>query len=101
MRSGFGIFAAPSLSWERGGSGCDKLAGTTGHFADGVRIVFLSYGRNGDVRKDREMLLRAMPSSDRKIGLLASFTGGLGSTGSPSWSPDSKRAAFVSCQSIH
>jgi Tol biopolymer transport system component len=67
---------------------------------DGKRIVFLSYDKNLDVPKDREVLLRTMTLSDRKIAFLAAFTGGLGSIDAPSWSPDSKRLAFVSYQRL-
>ena len=36
----------------------------------------------------------------RQIAFLAAFTGGLGSIDAPSWSPDSKRLAFVSYQRL-
>ncbi len=67
---------------------------------DGQRIVFLSYGKNIDVPRDRQVLLRTMTLGEKKIGFLASFTGGLGSIEAPSWSPDGKRLAFVSYQMI-
>ncbi len=67
---------------------------------DGLRIVFLSYDKNIDVPRDRLVSLRTMTLSDKKISFLAAFTGGLGSIDAPSWSPDSKRLAFVSYQMI-
>jgi TolB protein len=67
---------------------------------DGKRIVFLSYDKNADVPKDAQVLLRTITLSDRKIAFLAAFTGGLGSIDAPSWSPDSRRVAFVSYQRL-
>jgi len=71
---------------------------------DGKRIVFLSYDKNLDVPQDRPVLLRMMLLSDgqsaAKPAFLALFNGGLGSIDAPSWSPDSKRLAFVSYQMI-
>jgi Tol biopolymer transport system component len=66
---------------------------------DGKWIVFLSYekGVTGHpVNKNVE--LRLLSLKDRKIKVLASFLGGSGSMNVPSWSPDSKRLAFVSYQ---
>jgi hypothetical protein len=67
---------------------------------DGKRIVFLSYDQQLDVPQDAQVLLRTMTLADRKIAFLAAFTGGLGSIDAPSWSPDSKRLAFVSYQRL-
>ena len=67
---------------------------------DGKRIVFLSYDKQLGVPQDAQVLLRMMTLSDRKIAFLAAFTGGLGSIDAPSWSPDSKRLAFVSYQRL-
>jgi len=67
---------------------------------DGMRIVFLSYDTKLGVPQDAQVLLRTMTLSDRKISFLAAFTGGLGSIDAPSWSPDSKRLAFVSYQRL-
>jgi TolB protein len=68
---------------------------------DGTQIAFLSfppgdrgYGYSEDVQ------LRVMSLVDRKVKVLSKFVGGSGSMDSPSWSPDSKRVAFVSYQVI-
>jgi Tol biopolymer transport system component len=67
---------------------------------DARRIVFLSYDKDMHVPQDGQVLLRTMTLSDRKIAFLAAFTGGLGSIDAPSWSPDSKRVAYVSYQML-
>jgi Tol biopolymer transport system component len=45
-------------------------------------------------------MLRLMSLSDRKTTVLAKLLGGQGTINVPSWSPDSKRLAFVSYQLI-
>jgi len=62
-------------------------------------MAFLSYGPevtghppNKDVR------IRLMALSDRKISVLAKLFGGQGTINVPSWSPDSQKVAFVSYQ---
>jgi Tol biopolymer transport system component len=71
---------------------------------DGKRIVFLSYDKNVDVPQDQAVLLRTLTVGDGqsagKPAFLASINGGLGSIDAPSWSPDSKRLAFVSYQML-
>jgi TolB protein len=68
---------------------------------DGTQLVFLSYpGEDGGYGYSEDVLLRAMSLADQKIKVLAKFVGGRGSIDSPSWSPDSKRVAFVSYQVI-
>jgi hypothetical protein len=64
---------------------------------DGLRLVFLSYGKGvkGSPR-DEDVLLRVMTLADRKITVLAKVFGGQGTIDLPSWSPDSRRLAFVS-----
>jgi TolB protein len=41
-------------------------------------------------------MLRLMSVDDKKITVLAKLFGGQGTMNVPSWSPDSKRLAFVS-----
>ncbi len=68
---------------------------------DGTQLVFLSYpgGKRG-YGYSEDVLLRVMSLADQKVKVLAKFVGGAGSMDSPSWSPDSKRVAFVSYQNI-
>jgi Tol biopolymer transport system component len=67
---------------------------------DGKWIVFLSFGTDvdsGDHPFYKHVTLRLMPvdgSSEPKI--IAYLYGGQGTINTPSWSPDSKRIAFVS-----
>jgi TolB protein len=68
---------------------------------DGQWMVFLTY--DGSVTghpENKDVMLRLMSLSDRKITVLAKLFGGQGTINVPSWSPDSKRLAFVSYQLI-
>jgi TolB protein len=69
---------------------------------NGRWIVFLSYGK--DVKghpANKDVLIRLMSLSDRKIRVLAKLFGGQGTINVPSWSPDSKNVAFVSYQMVY
>jgi TolB protein len=64
---------------------------------DGAWMVFLSY--EADVKghpENKDVMLRVMSMSDRKVSVLAKLFGGQGTINVPSWSPDSKDVAFVS-----
>jgi TolB protein len=64
---------------------------------DGQWMVFLTY--EADVAghpENKNVMLRLMSLSDKKITVLAKLFGGQGTINVPSWSPDSKRLAFVS-----
>jgi TolB protein len=66
---------------------------------DGKWLVFLSYDK--DVKghpEDKDVSLRIMPLAGGKSEVLAKLFGGQGTINVPSWSPDSKRLAFVSYQ---
>ena len=68
---------------------------------NGQWMVFLSYEK--DVQghpANKDVLLRIMSLSDKKISALAKLLGGQGTINVPSWSPDSQRLAFVSYQLI-
>jgi Tol biopolymer transport system component len=66
---------------------------------DGKWLVFLSYGKEVKGHpEDKDVSLRIMPLADGKIEVLAKLFGGQGTINVPSWSPDSKRVAFVSYQ---
>ena len=66
---------------------------------DGKWIVFLSFGK--DVRPDdhpfyKRVYLRLMPIAGGQPKVIAYVYGGQGTINVPSWSPDSRRVAFVS-----
>ena len=66
---------------------------------DGKQIVFISY--MPDVPADshpyyKQVYLRIMSADDPQPRVLARLYGGQGSINVPSWSPDSKKLAFVS-----
>ena len=64
---------------------------------DGQWMVFLTY--SADVTghpENKDVMLRLMSLADKKITVLAKLFGGQGTINVPSWSPDSKRLAFVS-----
>ncbi len=66
---------------------------------DGKQIAFISYGT--DVKPDdhpfyKHVYLRLMPVDGGKPKVIAYVYGGQGSMNTPSWSPDSKKIAFVS-----
>ena len=64
---------------------------------DGQWMVFLTY--ETDVTghpENKDVMLRLMSLSDKKITILAKLFGGQGTINVPSWSPDNKRLAFVS-----
>jgi len=66
---------------------------------DGKWLVFLSYER--DVKghpENQDVTLRLMPIAGGKIEVLAKLFGGQGTINVPSWSPDSRKLAFVSYQ---
>ncbi len=68
---------------------------------DGRSLVFLSYEK--DVighPANKDVTLRRMTLADRKVDVLARFFGGQGTINVPCWSPDGRRIAFVTYQSI-
>ncbi len=67
---------------------------------DGKFVAFLSYAKGNALRKDKEVSLRVMQVGDKKVKTLATFAGGQGSLGKQPWSPDGKRVAFISYQSM-
>jgi Tol biopolymer transport system component len=67
---------------------------------DGRQVVYLAY-RKGDLAPDqhlpnREVELRLLPSEGGAAQTIATLFGGQGTINVNSWSPDSKRLAFVS-----
>jgi Tol biopolymer transport system component len=68
---------------------------------DGKWLVFLSY--ESDVQghpANKDVRLLRLSLADGKIDLLAKLFGGQGTINVPSWSPDSRKLAFVSYQVI-
>ncbi len=66
---------------------------------DGKWMVFLSYDLSVKGHpEDKDVMLRLKSLSDKKITILAKLFGGQGTINVPSWSPDSKKLAFVSYQ---
>jgi Tol biopolymer transport system component len=68
---------------------------------DGKWLVFLSYEK--DVKghpANKDVMLRLMPVGGGEIQVLAKLFGGQGTINVPSWSPDSRRLAFVSYRLI-
>jgi TolB protein len=66
---------------------------------DGKWIVCLSFSK--DIKADdhpfyKNVYLRMMPASGGDLKVIAYLYGGQGSINTPSWSPDSKKVAFVS-----
>ena len=67
---------------------------------DGRRIVFLSFGK--DVAADdhpfyKQVYIRMMPADGSSAPKIVAYVyGGQGTINVPSWSPDSKRIAFIS-----
>jgi len=50
---------------------------------------------------NKDVMLRLMPASGGPIQVLARLFGGQGTINVPSWSPDSRRVAFVSYQAVY
>jgi TolB protein len=64
---------------------------------DGKWIVFLSYDKSVDGHPaNKDVVLRRMPAPGGKPEVLATLFGGQGTINVPSWSPDSRKIAFVS-----
>jgi TolB protein len=64
---------------------------------DGQWMVFLTYGADVSGHpENKDVMLRLMSLAEKKITVLAKLFGGQGTINVPSWSPDSKRVAFVS-----
>jgi hypothetical protein len=68
---------------------------------DGQRMVFLTYekGVSGHP-ENKDVMLRIMTLANRRITVLTKLFGGQGTINVPSWSPDSRRLAFVSYQLV-
>lgn len=68
---------------------------------DGKWLVFLSYEKEVTGHPaNKDVTLRLMPLGGGEIQVLAKLFGGQGTINVPSWSPDSRRLAFVSYQFV-
>lgn len=66
---------------------------------DGNWIVYLTYEKDVEGHpRDKDIMLRIMPSAGGESRVLARFFGGQGTINVPSWSPDSTRIAYVRYQ---
>lgn len=64
---------------------------------DGRWLVFLSYEKEVKGHpENKDVTLRVMPLAGGKMEVLAKLFGGQGTINVPSWSPDSRKLAFVS-----
>lgn len=66
---------------------------------DGKWILFISYYKEVEAANhppNKNVMLRMMPAEGGKIQVLTHLYGGQGTINVPSWSPDSKKVAFVS-----
>jgi Tol biopolymer transport system component len=72
---------------------------------DGKHVVVIAY-KKGDVEPgshpaDKNVEIRLMSPKGGKTEVLANFLGGQGTINVNSWSPDSRRFAFVSYERVH
>jgi dipeptidyl aminopeptidase/acylaminoacyl peptidase len=68
---------------------------------DGRWMVYLTYEKEVTGHpENKNVRLRLMSLEDKKTSLLAKLFGGQGTINVPSWSPDSKKVAFVSYELI-
>jgi hypothetical protein len=68
---------------------------------DGRWLVFLSYEKEVKGHpENKDVTLRLMSAAGGEIQVLAKLFGGQGTINVPSWSPDSRRLAFVSYQFV-
>jgi Tol biopolymer transport system component len=68
---------------------------------DGRQLAFVSLEKSAAaLTKDRDITIRMMTLATKTVKVLAKVVGGEGTLDAPSWSPDSRRLAFVSYQSV-
>jgi TolB protein len=68
---------------------------------DGKWMVFLSYDKSTTGHPtNKDISLRLMSLSDRKISTLVNLFGGSGTINVPSWAPDSQHLAYVSYELV-
>jgi Tol biopolymer transport system component len=68
---------------------------------DGKSLVFVAYDKSVEGHPaNKQVTLRLMPTSGGAPKTIAHLFGGQGTMNVPSWSPDSKKIAFVSYRQI-
>ena len=68
---------------------------------DGTRMVFVSSAKAGSLPPETEdIVLRVLTFESKRVAILAKLIGGRGTMDMSSWSPDGRRLAFVSYQSV-
>jgi Tol biopolymer transport system component len=70
---------------------------------DGSRIAFVTFAKDVPPAQhpaDKEVLLRMLTLANKRITTITRLFGGQGTMNVNSWSPDSRRLAFVSYQYI-
>lgn len=94
--------------WRMKADGSEQEAVTTGEFhdwfphisPDGKSIAFISFLKEEVPANDhpfyKHVYIRLMPITGGKPKVIAYVYGGQGTMNTPSWSPDSKRLAFIS-----
>ncbi len=96
--------------WRMKADGSDQEQVTTDDYnnwfahpsPDGKWIVFLSFQKDVTGHPpNKDVMLRMMPVNGGKITVLVKLFGGQGTLNVPSWSPDSKKVAFVSYQRVY
>jgi len=80
----------------------DEMNNWTPHVSpDGKWMVFLSYNKSVTGHPaNKDISLRLMSLSDKKISKLVDLLGGSGTINVPSWAPDSRSLAYVSYELI-
>lgn len=96
--------------WRMNSNGSDQRQITNDDFnnwfphpsPDGKYIVFLTYERNVEGHPaNKDVMLRIMSLENGEIQILTKLFGGQGTINVPSWSPDSKKIAFISYREIN
>ena len=95
--------------WRKNADGSRPEQITSGDFnsaqprlsPDGTSLLFLTYLKDLDSFPDNdEMTLRVLSLADKTSKPLATFVGGPDSLGPSPWSPDGRRIAFISYQTM-